>query len=138
VFQHIPCHRGQRILKTLVGLLKEGGVGVIHFTYSKASLDANPFNAWPSSGPAYSLSLIRDLRCYLSGVTRVILRRAKRLVKRATCGSGEPMMQMNPYTLNPLFHVLQLSGIRNIYVEFTDHGGEYGLTLFFQKPLDHQ
>ena len=133
VFQHIPCHRGQKLLKRLLELLNEGGVGVIHLTYSRASLNADPFAAWPSSAPVYSATPFKDLRCYLSAMRRVIRRQLRKLLRREKAASGQPTMQMNPYTLNPLFHLLQRAGVRNMYIDFADHGGEYGLTLFFRK-----
>ncbi len=136
VFQHIPCHRGQRLFKRLVDLLNQGGVGVIHLTYSRSSLDADPCVAWPASAPVYSARPLHDLQCYLFAMKRVLRRRVRKLFRLDRSTSGEPTMQMNPYTLNPLLHILQLSGIRNLHVEFINDGGEYGLILFFQQPHD--
>lgn len=138
VFQHIPCHRGQRLFKRLVDLLNHGGVGVIHLTYSRSSLDADPCVAWPASAPAYSARPLHDLKCYLFAVKRVLRRRVRKLSGKDQKTSGEPAMQMNPYTLNPLLHILQLAGIRTLHVEFINDGGEYGVILFFQKPRESQ
>ena len=33
VFQHIPIDRGYRLLRRLLSLLNEGGIGALHFTY---------------------------------------------------------------------------------------------------------
>ena len=46
----------------------------------------------------------------------------------------DPEIQMNPYNVNELFFKLQSVGIHKFHVEFTDHGGELGLFLYFQKP----
>jgi hypothetical protein len=43
-------------------------------------------------------------------------------------------MQTNPYVLNPLFHILQRCGVKSLYIEFTDHGGEYGAVILFRRP----
>jgi hypothetical protein len=43
-------------------------------------------------------------------------------------------MQMNAYNLSELAYMLQSVGVRSMHVEFTDHGGELGVFLFFRKP----
>jgi hypothetical protein len=40
-------------------------------------------------------------------------------------------MQMNPYNMNEILFLLQCRGVQRTYVEFTDHGGELGVSLFF-------
>ena len=135
VLQHIPCDRGQRIVKRLVELLNDGGVGVIHLTYSRASLGADPFPAWPASAPMYSAAPFRELRFCLSVLRRAIPRRVRYLLRKIG-RPVEPEMQMNPYTLNPLLHIMQFSGVRRFHVEFTDHTGQYGVILFFRKAHD--
>ncbi len=45
-------------------------------------------------------------------------------------------MQMNPYNLREILFCLQRFGVQRFYAEFTDHGGELGVFLFFQKPID--
>ncbi len=135
VFQHIPCDRGQRLLQRLVDLLADGGVGAVHLTYSKRVFDAELFDAWPAAAPAYSGRPLTELRKSWSAWVRVLRRRFR---KRRTKGGGtnDVPMQMNPYTLNPLLHLLQRAGVRRMHVEFTDHGGDYGLVLFFRKSAD--
>ncbi len=135
VFQHIPCDRGQRLLRRLVDLLADGGVGAIHLTYSKAAFDGEPFDAWPASAPAYSGRPLVELRKSWSAFVWG-LRRRFRDRRRKRGGSDGIRMQMNPYTLNPLLHVLQRAGVRRMHVEFTDHGGDYGVILFFKKSAD--
>lgn len=133
VLQHIPCVRGQRLFRRLVELVGEGGVGVIHLTYSKERFGKNLGLAWPRSSTAEP----GNLRCYLWGLTWAIrrrLRRARRALRRIG-RPNHPVMQMNCYTLNPLFHVLQASRIGAIHAEFTEHGKYYGVEVFFQKPM---
>jgi SAM-dependent methyltransferase len=144
VLQHIPCGRGSRILARLVELLDQGGVGVIHVTHSTEGLGAHLENidpGWPTPTPD-------GLRHHLSGLLRAAKRRLERngsrqmsSRQRATSDQAKsmpvvsqtPSMQMNPYALNPLFHMLQTAGVRETYVEFTDHGGFFGVVLYFKK-----
>ena len=43
---------------------------------------------------------------------------------------------MNAYDLNRVFHWMQEAGIRRFHTEFTDHGGTYGVMVFFCKIPD--
>jgi hypothetical protein len=54
--------------------------------------------------------------------------------KPAKGPSDEPEMQMNPYTINPVFQALQAAGVRDCHVEFTDHGGTLGAMVVFRVP----
>lgn len=44
-----------------------------------------------------------------------------------------PEIQMNAYSLNAVFKLIQDSGIGRIHIELTDHGGHLGAMLFFRK-----
>ena len=44
-------------------------------------------------------------------------------------------MQMNPYNVTEMLFIMQSAGILRFQTEFTDHGGELGLFVFFQKPI---
>jgi SAM-dependent methyltransferase len=119
VLQHIDVERGTRLFGDLVALVGPNGVGAIQVTYSKsqyaAELGVPPL---PVQAPAPTeKGLLRSLR-----------KTAARPAPEA-----DPVMQMNPYPLTPVFFQLQAAGIRNTYVEFTDHGGELGLFFFFQR-----
>lgn len=118
VFQHIPTPRGEAIFRRLLGLLRDGGVGALHFTYAfgsgtsrarKALLQA--YAAAPVLWSVRNLAKGRPLR--------------------------EPMMQMNAYDLNRLFRILQESGCELVHPRFTEtntFGSPfYGVILFFQK-----
>jgi SAM-dependent methyltransferase len=115
VFQHIPNARGRQILHRLLAHIAPGGVGALHILYSKA-IYAEAFGAAPtlaSSGSAKAQPV-------------------------AQLPGADPEMQMNPYNMNEVLFVLQKSGVMQIHVEYTDHGGELGVFLFFQKGLaDH-
>jgi len=116
VLQHIPCRRGERLFRALVARLADGGVGVIHVTYSKEP-------------PAPSRSFGGRLLGWARGCGRGVRALARGLGLHA----GRPLMQMNDYHLNPLFLQLQGAGVRRVHVEYTDHGGCYGVILMFRK-----
>lgn len=112
VFQHIPPHRGERIFLNLLSRLEAGGVGVLHFTYAKRGA-SRKMAAWlkkyfPLSKYFINLAMRRDI--------------------------STPQMQMNSYDLNKVFHLLQKSNVLDFHAEYSDHGGELGLVLYFKKP----
>ncbi len=122
VLQHIDVQRGVGIFGQLLALLAPRGVGAVQVTYAKmahaATLGIQP--AQPEMSRQRSL-----------------LRRpsVRETVLPSPAAPGEdPIMQMNSYPLTPLLFQLQAAQIRSVYVEFTDHGGELGVFLFFQKP----
>ncbi|MEM7457406.1 MAG: hypothetical protein AAF456_23935 [Planctomycetota bacterium] len=63
------------------------------------------------------------------------LRLTHRVAEPTVPYQADPEMQMNTYRLNELFFMLQSIGIQDIYTQFTDHGGELGVYLYFQKPI---
>jgi len=133
VLQHIPCERGQQLVVKLLDRLNAGGVGVLHLTYSKEVYKERIFSVWSASAPGSSVEITEGFRA-----VRSWLRIYPRDFFRKLFRRGGTVMQMNPYTLNPIFHCLQSSGIRRMHLEFTDHGGEYGVLLFFQKSSESE
>jgi SAM-dependent methyltransferase len=109
VFQHIPPERGRHIFRDLLGCIAPGGVGAIHVLYSKTRY-ASTYGVAPVPAPWAGLL--------------PLLRRQ----------SDEPEMQMNPYLMNELLFFMQSRSVQRFYADFTDHGGELGLFLFFQVP----
>lgn len=111
VFQHIPVTRGERIFEKLVAHLADEGVCVVHFTYASdhknKKLVAYVKRYVPFSGNFYN---------WLQGRKFFA-----------------PRMQMNAYNLNHLFLTIQKAEVRCCYVEFTDHGGELGIVMYFRK-----
>jgi SAM-dependent methyltransferase len=107
VFQHIPVERGRALLSKLLKLLAVGGVGAIQLTYSKTRFAST-----------YGLALPE-----LSYVGAPHL---------GTSVDADPPMQMNPYNLNEILFLMQSCGILRFHAEFTDHGGELGVFLFFR------
>lgn len=111
VFQHIAPHRGEMILKRLIGMLQDNGIGVLHFTYfSKESSRRKLLTAAYKHVP------------YLFGLRNILKGRP----------FSEPMMHMNEYDLNHIFRVLQEAGCHRCCTRFTDHN-MYGIILLFQK-----
>jgi SAM-dependent methyltransferase len=109
VFQHIPPERGRAIFGALLPLVAPGGVGAVHFAYSKSRYAATHGVApppEPSAPPA---------------------------PPPAGSPPPDPEMQMNPYPMNEVLFLMQRAGIHRFHAEFTDHGGELGVFLFFQK-----
>lgn len=118
VFQHIPPPRGEAILRRMLELLTDGGVGALQFTYGFAS--GTP-RARQALAQAYK--------------SVPLLWSARNLVKGRPF--GEPLMQMNAYDLNQLFRILYESGCELVHPHFTETGSFrskfYGVVLFFQK-----
>jgi SAM-dependent methyltransferase len=106
VFQHIPAQRGRAIFGKLLQHLRPGSVGAIHLTYSKTRF-ASTYGVAPPAlpSPATKQHLIRT--------------------------DADPEMQMNPYNMNEILFLMQCQGVQRTYVEFSDHGGELGVSLFF-------
>jgi SAM-dependent methyltransferase len=110
VFQHIPIERGRFIFARLLQHMNPGGVGAIQLTYSKSHFAA-------TFGIASS-----ELKPIHSSV-------------QSTSIDADPEIQMNPYNMNSILFMLQENRVAQFYTEFTDHGGELGVFLFFKKPV---
>jgi SAM-dependent methyltransferase len=127
-FQHIEPERGRSIFARLLALLAPGGVAVIQITYAKA-YHADTFGQPPvrfaEPVPASSGSAPR-------------VQADKRLAPSSGNAPaelpGDPEMQMNVYSLSDLAFMLQSAGVKGFNAEFTDHGGELGVFLYFMKP----
>ena len=111
VFQHIPPARGRLIFRNLLDRIAPAGVAAIHVLYSKIQY-ADTFGIAPVS----------------------ISSAAPRQPVPQPVQSVNPEMQMNPYLMNELFFFMQGKGVQRFHSEFSDHGGELGLFIFFQMP----
>ncbi len=119
VFQHIPVDRGRKIFANLLNHLNDGGVGAIQITYSRTIFEKY-------LGAIHKEPLFKKLSLKTKKTARAIALKLH--------PNQKPKMQMNPYNLNEIFFILQSANIHNVYFEFTDHGGELGVFLYFQKP----
>ncbi len=115
VLQHIPIERVRIIFEQFLNLLKESGVAAIQLTYGKMKFKNN-YGAE---------TLFRKLRRKF----RVF----RKLIKSFLPSKRDPEMQMNCHQLNQIFFLMQNAGVKNFYTEFTNHGGELGVFLYFKK-----
>jgi 2-polyprenyl-3-methyl-5-hydroxy-6-metoxy-1,4-benzoquinol methylase len=109
VFQHIPSARGRLIFRSLLDRIAPAGVAAIHVLYSKIKY-ADTWGVAPVTSP--SATPAPQLPPKVQG--------------------EQPEMQMNPYVMNELLFCMQIKGLQRFYSEFTDHGGELGVFMFFQ------
>jgi SAM-dependent methyltransferase len=128
VLQHIDPERGTLIFRQLVELMGPRSVGVLHVTYGK-SFHPDTLGVPPPS-PAPPPPPQERRRSFLRRVPEP----AVTVPEPMPDPSSDPPMMMNSYPLNPLLYLVQTAGVHATHVEFTDHGGELGLILFFQKP----
>jgi len=114
VFQHIPVQRGEAIFAELLKRMRHGSVAALHFSYAKGF---EPYR--PTFG-------MRVRRVWTN------IRNAIRSLR------GNPVMQMNDYSLNVLFRMIQERGVKRTHVSFYDHDHYYGVILLFQvRDDDH-
>jgi SAM-dependent methyltransferase len=117
VLQHVEVERGLAIFSQLLALLAPRGAGAIQITYAK-DIHAATFGVPPLPPPP----------------PRTLFRRAlPKSEPPQVDANGDPLMLMNSYPLTPLFFQIQRAPVHNLYLEFTDHGGELGVFMFFQK-----
>lgn len=112
VFQHIPAKRGERIFTKLIEHLAENGICVAQFTYAK-DLKRNQL-----------IALAKQYVPMLSNCIDLLKGR----------GFFAPQMQMNSYDINHLLLAIQKANVVDFYSEFTKHGGDLGVCIYFKKP----
>lgn len=127
VLQHVPAERGRVILAALLERLRPGGVGAIHVSYSKRWYAPTHGVAPPPEPPAPApLPAATPGRAAVPG-------RAAAAPAEPPAPPRDPEMLMIPYHMNEVLFRLQESGVHHLHVELTDHGGELGALLYFQK-----
>ncbi|MCA3242678.1 MAG: class I SAM-dependent methyltransferase [Rubrivivax sp.] len=120
VFQHIEPARVRRFTALLLDRLRPGGIAALHYTYAKA-YHPDSFGQPPPPPPARR--------------SRWRWRFAAGPAPAATdLPQADPAMQMYAHPINDLLFLAHQAGVRRSYVEFTDHGGELGVVLYFQRP----
>lgn len=148
VLQHIDAARGMNLVAHLLARIAPGGLGAIQLTYGKA-YHAATLGALPPIEPprapapmvvaaAKSTPWIRKLFGRPPNDTQSTLAPLSQEAgvndqTTADVPDKDPEMQMNPYNLNSLFFLMQTAGVTNFHTEFTDHGGELGVFLYFRK-----
>jgi SAM-dependent methyltransferase len=113
VFQHIPAERGRAIFAKLLQHLRPGGIAAIQLTYSKTRF-ASTHGVAPALPPAAMVSPHPPPSFVETSV--------------------DPEIQMNPYNVNEILFLMQCQGVQQFHAEFSDHGGELGVFLFFALP----
>jgi SAM-dependent methyltransferase len=113
VLQHIPPERGYAIVNTLLGAIAPGGGITLQITFARAPqhdhsvggrLIIGPNNAWPATPP------------------------------RAAPAMPEGVMLMHDYNLSRIVALFFVHGLRQLYLEETDHGGLIGVEINARKP----
>jgi SAM-dependent methyltransferase len=133
VLQHIEVPRGRRLFQRLIECIAPGGAGAVQLTYAKACYP-DSFGQPPE--PSLDSAAGSSIDAATGGLSRLRRwrSRAVEVPAEAVGRPSDPEMQMNPYNLSELAFLLQTAGIARFHSEFTDHGGELGVFLFFQKP----
>ena len=101
VLQHVPPERGREIFRNLLAHLDSGGVGAVHFSHAR-----KPYSVMDAPVTASHVAMPPTL-------------------------PPDPEMQMNLYNMNELLVLMQEFRVQRFHAEFTDHGGEFGVFLFF-------
>ena len=121
VFQHIPLQRGYHLLRRLLSLLREDGIGVLHFTYST-----------PRPGCAFTLKSRSGFVSYLR-YRSFVVNGLINFAQGRSFATPLPIMQMNEYNLSTVHKLLYEKQCGEVYTRFTDHRGALGVLLFFRK-----
>lgn len=112
VLQHINVERGMKIIQELIDKIKPEGIGVLQLNYA-----CNKTRKWEFVDYfRYRIPLVHGILNVMQGQPY-----------------SAPLMQMNTYNMNDVFHIMQNSGIKKSHVSFEDHGTCWGVTLIFQK-----
>lgn len=124
VLQHIEIARGLILLKGLVAKTAPGGICAIHLTFAwdhfaiNLGIEPPPLPVTPPSAWRRAIQA---------------LRRAKP-AKAESRPEDDPEMQMNFYNMSQVLFLLHQAGIEATHLEFTDHGGAVGATMYFLNP----
>jgi len=132
VFQHIDPTRGRRIAGRLIDLLAPSGIAALHFTYAKAWF-SDSWGQAPASPPVPSPPPLSAPRRWLSPLRAALRPRAEDNAA-PTAVDADPVMEMHSYPMNELLYLVQTCGARTAHLEFTDHGGELGVVVYFRRP----
>lgn len=111
VLQHIPPSRGLLIVRRLVQLIANGGIGALHVTFGKLN--------------GRRATLTHRLRSQFGSAIdyfRPILHSWFR-----------PKMQMTCYDLNSIVDEIQGVGAQRIHMELSQHGNCLGALMIFRK-----
>lgn len=125
VLQHIEPARVRLLFEQLLRCLRPGGIGALQLTYAKA-WHAQTYGRAPDPASAAATPQ-KGLKGLLGGLARP-------LAAPAGTPEADPGMQMYSHDLNAVLFLMQRAGVTRFHVDFTDHGGELGVFLFFRMP----
>lgn len=114
VLQHVPVPRGEVITRRLLSRLRPGGIGALHYTYATGLSPRSKMLLWTRMNVPFA-----------NPVLNLLLRRKP----------SHPVMQLNEYSVNRLLAILQDAGCDRVHALLTDHQGNRGVMLLFQKPV---
>lgn len=114
VFQHIDPKLGVLNFEKLLGLLANGGIGVLQLQFS------------PLGDSAFGSFKHNILAKYPT---------LQRLLSRSSRSSGQRLMPMHSYDLNKIFGLLYKFNCHEAIVHFSDHGAKGALIAFRKQEL---
>ena len=129
VLQHIDALRGRSLFSQLVDRVRPGGIGALHLTYAK-SIHADNYGAPPPrvvQTEPVPAPPPKGWRKLLGGTPPPE-------ASPPPPPAADPEMQMNCYPMNDILFILQRAGVLRFHADFSDHGGELGMTLYFGLP----
>jgi SAM-dependent methyltransferase len=112
VFQHIPVAEGERILDRLLGMVNDGGVAALHFTFRRLG---GALRRWARRVRA-RVPLVHRIAARLEGDRR-----------------GLPYMQMNEYDRERVLARFRAAGFGEPLLVPTNHGGIEGAIVISAK-----
>jgi SAM-dependent methyltransferase len=112
VLQHVSVPRGEQIIRKLINILADNGIGAVHVTIADRR-----------SAFARAITRLRTRIPLFSGL--VNLARGHRF--------GHPSMGMNTYSLNRISDILIDERCSKLSVDFSEHGSFRGAMLYFEK-----
>lgn len=124
VLQHIPPVRGRELFALLLERIAPGGVGAFQVTYGKAQFCDSYGQLPPEANEEPTRPSLRALL----GLHRPAAS------SQPVAGASDPPMLMHSYNLSELAFLVQRAGVQHMRLEFTDHGGELGVFMFFRTP----
>jgi len=115
VFQHINPKRGEKILRRLIELLGDKGIGVVQFVYYRQM-----------QVPMRIMGILRARIPLLHNVVNLLYGKPM----------GEPLMEKNIYNLNRIVKILHEHNCSKVQLRYLGKGKFEGVVIFFRKEND--
>lgn len=112
VFQHIPPARGDQIFRRLLSFLNVGGICSIQFLTHR-----------PHRWVYQSYYWMRQNMPFFKVFANLIQGKP----------ASAPFMQMNPYSLEHIFSILQAEGMKEVYCQMEEHQGFESVTVVARR-----